>query len=163
MAKIGIAVDASDLNVLQADWAKGYFLQILQATQDTQDVMFHEFPFAATLWPQRIVDAYKTIWLQWSDVQKEDAAAMMKASFSEYTVEVGIADEEASRDSSLWETWGLKGFKGAKTAVMAKVAAAGFIFKPEVSIDMIKDAEGREKARTFQPRVNEDQDKLIKL
>ena len=59
MAKIGIAVDASDLNVLQADWANGYFLQILQAKEDTQDVMFDEFPFAVTLWPQKIIDVYK--------------------------------------------------------------------------------------------------------
>jgi len=163
MLKIGIPVDESDLKVFRADWAKEHFLQIIQAKDETKEGTTNEFPFAANLWPQKIVDAYKKIWLQWSDLQKEDAAAMMQASFREYTIEVGIADEETSKNSSLWETWGLKGFKDVTAAVMAKVVVAGFIFKPEVSIDMIKDEEGRKKAMTIQHnRVNEDQDKLIK-
>ena len=99
-------MDPSDLDVLRADWAKGHFLQILQATEDTQDGTCHNFPFAATLWPQKSVEAYKQIWRQWSDVQKEDAVAMMQASFRAYTIDLEIADDEPSRDSSLWGNWG---------------------------------------------------------
>ena len=88
---------------------------------------------------------------------------MMQASFRDYTIDLEIADDEASRDSSLWENWGLKGFKDAEAAVLAKVAAAAFIFEPEVPIDMIQDAEKRKNASTLKPRVTEDQDKLIKV
>jgi hypothetical protein len=88
---------------------------------------------------------------------------MMQASFRAYTIDLEIDDDKASRDSSLWDSWGLKGFKDAKTAVLAKVAAAAFIFEPEVPIDMIQDAEKRKKASTLKPRVTEDQEKLIKV
>jgi hypothetical protein len=163
IAMIDLAMDPDDLEVLQADWSKRHFLQILQATENKQKGACHNFPFVATLWPQKNLEAYKQTWRQWSDEQREDAVAMMQASFRAYTIDLEIDEHKASRDSSLWNSWGLKGFKDAQTAVLAKVAAADFIFEPEVSIDMIQDAEQRKKAGTLKPSVTEDQEKLIKV
>ena len=163
IAMIDLAMDPDDLEVLQADWSKKYFLQILQATENKQKDACHNFPFVATLWPQKNLEAYKQTWSEWSHEQREDAVAIMQAGFRAYTIDLEIDERKASRDSSLWNSWGLEGFKDAQTAVLAKVAAAAFIFEPEVSVDMIQDADQRKKANALKHSVTEDQEKLIKV
>ena len=163
IATIGVVMDPSDRDVLRAEWSSEHFLQILQATKDTEDGTCHNFPFDTSVWPKKRAEAYKQIWRHWSDVQKEEAVSMMQASFQDYTIELELTDDEASRDSSVWDSWGLQGFNVAKIALLPKVASTAFIFEPELSIDVIQDEGKRKKASALKPGVTEDQEKLIKV
>jgi hypothetical protein len=163
IATIGVVMDPSDLDVLRAEWSSEHFLQILQATKDTGDGTCHNFPFDTSVWPKKRAEAFNQIWRDWSDAQKEEAVAMMQASFQNYTIEEELTADEASRDSSVWDSWGIQGFNDAKIAVLAKVAAAAFNFEPELPIDIIQDEEKKKKASALKPGVTEDQEKLIKV
>ena len=103
IATIGVVMDPGDRDVLRAEWASEHFLQILQATKDTKDGTCQNFPFDTSVWPKKRAEAYKHIWRHWSDVQKEEAISMMQASFQDYTIELELTADEASRDSSVWD------------------------------------------------------------
>ena len=70
LSKIGVPVDEDDVSALGNEWAKGHMLDIIQASHDLKDTSTREFPFAATLWPQKIVDACRKIRQALSNAQK---------------------------------------------------------------------------------------------
>ena len=120
-------------------------LDIIQASYDVKDTLTREFPFAATLWPEKIAHAHRKIWQTLSNAQRDNAVDIMKVNFQQYTAELGLTDEEDVADSSLWEVWGPQGFKDAADAVR-KNDDACFVFQPEVAIDTIKDADKKREA-----------------
>ena len=148
------------MSVLRNDWVNGHMLDIIQASYDVKDTLTREFPFAATLWPQKIVDACRKIWQTLSNVQKHNVVDMMNVSFQRYTAELGLTDEEDVADSYLWEVWGPQGFKDAADAVR-KNDDVCFVFQPEVAIDTIKDADKKREAENIVQKVQPEHQALI--
>ena len=160
LSKIGIRVDEDDVPALRNEWVKGHMLDIIQASHDFKDTSTREFPFAATLWPQKIVDACRKIWQTLSNVQKHNVVDVMNVSFQRYTADLGLTDEQDVLDLSLWESWGTQGFKNAADAVR-KNDNVCFVFQPEVAIDTIQDTDKRRGAEYIVRKVQPEHEALI--
>ena len=82
LSKIGVPVDEADVPALRNEWAKGRILDIIQESRDLKDTKTPEFPFAATLWPEKIAHAHRKIWQTLSNAQRDNAVDIMKINSS---------------------------------------------------------------------------------
>ena len=117
LSKIRFPLSVADELALHSEWVPSHIYDIIQASHVSKDTSTRGFPFAATLWPQTLADAYRKIWQTLSNAQRDNVLDMVKVSFQEYTAELSLSDDQDAPDLYLWESWGTRGFKDATDAV----------------------------------------------
>ena len=115
LSKIRFPLSVADELALKNEWVPSHIYDIIQASHVSKDTSTRGFPFAATLWPQTLANAYRKIWQTLSNAQKDNVVDMMKVSFQQYTAELRLTDEQDALDLSLWESWGSQDSKTLQT------------------------------------------------